>query len=131
MECSEKIRQKFIDAGVDVVVNADHTFLRFYPEEEYVLLPKGPKRIGGKIKLDEKAGFTCMVGAELDTSRLIPPFLKYLQQTNWYKCCNWNEEAPGRSAKVTSKRNIGLMLISQLSGWSFCSTKHTLAKRMD
>ena len=63
VECSDKIHQKFSDAGVDVVLNADHTFVRFYPEEEYVLAPMGVKRIDGKIELDEKAGFTCMVGA--------------------------------------------------------------------
>eukprot|EP00804_Cyclotella_cryptica_P007941 CCRYP_015999-RA/>CCRYP_015999-RA protein AED:0.04 eAED:-0.04 QI:0/-1/0/1/-1/1/1/0/248 len=51
-----------------------------------------------------------MVGAELDASHLIPPFLVYngtkradatnLQQTNWYKYRNWNKEALGRTARV-------------------------------
>ena len=111
MECSKKIRRKFIDAGVDVVVNADHTFLRFYPEEEYVLAPnpKGPKRIGGKIKFDEKAGFTCMVGAELDTSRLIPPFLVF-HETKRVDATNIFSRPTGTNFVTGTKRLLAAVL---------------------
>jgi hypothetical protein len=97
----EEIRKVLREAEVDIVVNADHTFLRFYPEQEYVLAPTGCKRVGGKrIKTDEKAGCTLMVSAELNSSSLLPPFVvlngtkkvnaKELQRTNWWKYRDWN-----------------------------------------
>ena len=137
VECSDKIHQKFSDAGVDVVLNADHTFVRFHPGKEFVLAPMGAKCIGGKINLDEKAGFTCMVGTELDPSRLIPPFLVFngtkcvdatnLEQTNWFKYRNWNKEAPGHTARQKHWFDADITI----DGWTFCSTKLTLAKRLD
>jgi hypothetical protein len=93
-----------------VIVNADQTFLRFYPEHEYVLAPTGCKRVGGKIRSDEKSGCTLMVTAELNSSKLLPPFLvlngrkkvnaKNLQQTLWWKYQDWSSR-PGHSATLT------------------------------
>jgi hypothetical protein len=55
-----------------------------------------------------------MVGAELDASRSIPPFLVFngtervdatnLEQTNRYKYRNWNKEARGRTARETFQK---------------------------
>ena len=52
---SARIREAFSEFGVDHVVNADQTFVRFYPEKEYVLAPKGAKCIGGKMNSNEKS----------------------------------------------------------------------------
>jgi hypothetical protein len=38
---AEEVRKVFKEADVEVIVNADQTFLRFYPEHEYVLAPTG------------------------------------------------------------------------------------------
>eukprot|EP00956_Cyclotella_meneghiniana_P024783 scaffold50391_cov37-Cyclotella_meneghiniana.AAC.1 len=113
VENVEEVRKVFIEAGVDVVVNADQTFIKFYPEVEYVLAPSGAKRVGGKMNADDKAGFTVMVTAELNASKLLPPFIVYngtkkkdaqdLERTLWWKYRNWSD-APGRTAKVTFQK---------------------------
>jgi hypothetical protein len=102
----EEIRKALQEANVDIVVNADQTFLRFMPEQEYVLAPKGCKRVGGKVKTDEKAGCTLMVSTELNSSQLLPPFLvmngtkkvdaKQLEQTLWWKYRDWTSQ-PGHT----------------------------------
>lgn len=74
---SAEIRKLLREANVDVVINADQTFLKYYPEMDMVLAPTGAKRIGGKINVNEKAGITCMVSADYYSSRLMPPFLVF------------------------------------------------------
>ena len=44
-----RINKKFKDDNVDIVRNADQTFVQFFMEEEYVAAPTGTKRIGGKV----------------------------------------------------------------------------------
>ena len=39
---SVRICETFRLAEIDVLINADETFLRFYPEEEHVIAPKEP-----------------------------------------------------------------------------------------
>ena len=41
LEAAYEIREKFKREGVEIVVNADQTFIQFHPESEYVLAPKG------------------------------------------------------------------------------------------
>jgi len=43
---SVRICETFRLAEIDVLINADETFLRFYPEEEHVIAPEGSKRVG-------------------------------------------------------------------------------------
>ena len=47
---SADLNKLFVEGKVDVVINADPKFVNFLPEAQYVLAPKGAKRIGGKIK---------------------------------------------------------------------------------
>ena len=54
-----------LEANCDVVVNADQTFVNFYPETKQVIAPTAVKRVGGCVKSDDKAGFTLMVSLEL------------------------------------------------------------------
>ena len=108
---STKIKQVFKEAQVDIVINSDQTFIRFFPEMEFVLAPSGAKRVGGKINTNEKSGFTVMVSCELNSSTMLDPFIvfdgtkkqdaKDLHRTKWWKYRNWRMDAPGRSAKVT------------------------------
>ena len=71
---SKVIRESFAESGVDIVINADQTSVYFYSEEEVVIAPRGTKRVDGKIKVDAKAGFTAMVGLELNSSAMAPSF---------------------------------------------------------
>jgi hypothetical protein len=45
----------------DVIVNADQTFINFFPEADYVVAPRGAKRVGTVVSSNEKAGCTLMV----------------------------------------------------------------------
>ena len=92
---------------VDVLVNADQTFVNFYPEEKIVVAPVGTKRVGGKVKADAKAGFTAMVTVNLGTSQMEAPFCVYNgtklkdskkpKQTLAFKYRNWRDPAMGRT----------------------------------
>lgn len=54
--------QQFKDFGVEIIVNADQTFLTFVHESKYVIAPKGAKRVGGIVNPgDDKTGCTWMV----------------------------------------------------------------------
>jgi len=69
-----------ISKHVEILINADQTFVRFFPESEYVLAPTGIRRVGGKVRADEKTGFTLMVSAELGSSQatfLLPCFQRH------------------------------------------------------
>eukprot|EP00957_Ditylum_brightwellii_P185835 14149059-Ditylum_brightwellii.AAC.1 len=47
------------------------------PEMEYVIAPTGAKCVGGKLKVDDKAGFTVMVTTELNSSIMLDPFFVF------------------------------------------------------
>ena len=98
---AKEIREKMRKAEVDVVVNADQTFVHFYPENDKVLAPTGSRRVGGKIKADKRAGFTFMVSVEATTSKMLPPFVvyngmklkdaKHKERTSWWKYRSWRD----------------------------------------
>ena len=64
----------FRDAKVEVMLNADRTFVYFYPEESVVVAPENTKRVGGRVNSDTKAGFTAIVKVNLGTSHMDAPF---------------------------------------------------------
>lgn len=51
---TEALRNKMLDAGVDVLIKADQKFVQFYSERQYVLSPTGISRVEGKIKENVK-----------------------------------------------------------------------------
>ena len=75
IECSEDILEQCEAAGIEHLVNADQTFMNFYHESEKVIAPRGAKRVGGNKQVDEKAGCTLMVTADLLNSKLLKPFI--------------------------------------------------------
>ena len=77
VENVKELRELFQHAHVEIMVNADQTFVKFYMEEECVIAPSGTKRVGGRIKADDKAGFTLMVVVNLTTSEVEAPFIVY------------------------------------------------------
>ena len=71
---SVRICETFRLAEIDVLINADETFLRFYPEEEHVIAPEGSKRVGSTNETNDKKGLTAMLGVELFSSTVLPAF---------------------------------------------------------
>jgi hypothetical protein len=72
-ENSARIREKFKTQNVDVVVNADETFLLFHPFGEKLIAPTGIKRVGTAVQVDnEKWGATVMIACEYRTSSILP-----------------------------------------------------------
>ncbi|KAL7531804.1 hypothetical protein ACHAWF_003919 [Thalassiosira exigua] len=106
-ENAKKIRETLAVANVDMVINADQTFVNFFMEEQEVAAPTGTKRVGGKVKADVKKGFTLMVSCELETSRMGPPYAvfdgtklcsaKHPERTLAFKHKGWRGSAPGRT----------------------------------
>ena len=73
---SARIRKKFKDEDVDVVINADETFLLFHPFGEKLIAPTGIKRVGSAVQVDnEKWGATVMIACEFRTSSILPPMV--------------------------------------------------------
>ena len=71
-----RIRQRFLKEDVDVVVNADETFLLFHPFGENLIAPRGVKRVGTAMQVDnEKFGATVMIACEFRTSSILPPMI--------------------------------------------------------
>jgi len=72
---AERISQTFRDAEVDILVNADETFIRFYPETNHVIAPIGSKRVGSTNTTQDKKGLTGMLCMEMYTSQILDPFI--------------------------------------------------------
>ena len=65
-----------IELQVDNVFNMDETFILFYPGKDKVLVPKGTKRVGSLVPVEnDKKGVTLAVTASLLSSQLLPPFI--------------------------------------------------------
>jgi len=54
MKGAARVRNKFKNEDVSVVVAADESFLRFHESSSELLAPKGVKRVGTAIKRNEK-----------------------------------------------------------------------------
>jgi hypothetical protein len=78
LDFSFRMRQYFNKKGATMVMNADQTFINFYHESKYVLAPTGVKRVGGTVAAaDKKLGITFMVTCDLNSSKVLPPFLVF------------------------------------------------------
>ena len=75
-ENAARIRKTFSSENVDVVVNADETFLLFHPLGQRLIAPTGVKRVGTALQVDnEKWGATVMIACEYRTSSILPPMI--------------------------------------------------------
>ena len=74
IEGAARVRKRFEEENVSVVIAADETFLRFHESLSTVLAPEGAKRVGTAIKCNKKEGCTLMVSMEMISSQLLPPF---------------------------------------------------------
>jgi hypothetical protein len=75
-ENTMRIRERFQTEKVDIVINADETFLLFHPFGERLVAPTGVKRVGTVVQADnEKWGATVMIACEYKTSSILPPMI--------------------------------------------------------
>jgi len=60
-----RIRNQFHKAKVDVVINADETFVLFHMQDHKLIVPTGIKRVGTAAQVDnEKVGATVLIACE-------------------------------------------------------------------
>jgi hypothetical protein len=60
-----KIRALFKEEKVDIIINADETFVLFHMQSDHVIVPKGINRVGTAAQVDnEKMGSTVLIAAE-------------------------------------------------------------------
>ena len=86
-----RVRNRFREEDVEVVIAADETFLRFHEASSTVVAPKSVKRVGTAIKSNEKEGCTLMVSMEMITSQLLPPFVIFKGQFGKILMKNWQK----------------------------------------
>jgi hypothetical protein len=73
---TSRIREKFKAEKVDVVVNADESFLLFHPFGECLVAPTGVKHVGTAVQVDnEKWGATVMIACKYKTSCILLPMI--------------------------------------------------------
>jgi hypothetical protein len=75
-ETTARIRERSVALNVDNVFNMDETFIVYYPTSEKLLVPKGLKRVGTLVPVNnDKKGVTLVVTSSLLSSQLLPPFI--------------------------------------------------------
>lgn len=71
-----RIRTLFKEEKVDVVINADETFVLFHMQTDRLIVPTGIKRVGSAAQVDnDKMGATVLIAAEFRTSMILPPMI--------------------------------------------------------
>jgi len=75
-ECgASRVRTVFKEANVDVVLAADEIFVRFHEGGSKVVAPKGVKRVGLSVLLDDKDGCTVLPTMDMFSSLLLASML--------------------------------------------------------
>jgi hypothetical protein len=71
-----RIRNQFNEAKVDVVINADETFVLFHMQHHKLIIPTGIKRVGTAAQVDnKKVAATVLIACEYKTLMLLPPMV--------------------------------------------------------
>ncbi len=71
-----RIRTLFKAENVEVVINADKTFVLFHTKENRLIVPQGVKRVGTSTQVNnEKMGATVLISCEFRTSMILPPMV--------------------------------------------------------
>lgn len=108
---TQRIRDKFRDEKVEVVINCDEvcrtytyailpfhiytvfiqTFVLFHSRSNNFIVPKGTHRVGTSTQVhNEKIGITVMVSAEFRSSSLLPPFIIFTGEYGQTLMIEWN-----------------------------------------
>jgi hypothetical protein len=62
--------------GIDVVINADKTFVLFHMKDNHLIVPRGMKRVGTAAQVhNDKMGATVLISCEFWTSMILPPMI--------------------------------------------------------
>ncbi len=70
------IRNLFKGEKVDVVINADETFVLFLMQDNKLIVPTDLKRVGTAAQVDnDKGGALVLIACELKTLMIIPPMI--------------------------------------------------------
>ena len=72
-----RVRTKFSEANVDIVLSADETFVKFHEYSDLSLVPKGTKKVASALKFNEKEGCIVMVTLDMIDNRVLPPFIVF------------------------------------------------------
>ena len=77
---ASRVRSAFQQAGVDIVLSSDETFVKFHESTDMFLVPKGTKKVGSALKFNEKEGCTVMVTLDMIGNCVLPPFIIFSGQ---------------------------------------------------
>ena len=100
---AERICETMRAAEVDVLINADETFVLFYPEDGHVIAPEGAKRVGSTNETNAKQGLTGTLGMEVFSSTVLPLFTVLDGATDGRLSKQWEKYAG--PAKVCFQKN--------------------------
>ena len=100
---AERICETMRAAEVVVLINADETFVLFYPEDGHVIAPEGAKRGRSTNETNAKLGLTGILGMELFSSTVLPPFTVLDGATDGRLSKQWEKYAG--PAKVCFQKN--------------------------
>ena len=84
-----RVRERFMEEDVDVVLAADETFIRFHESYDTVLAPIGEKRIGSTARIDNKMGCTVLPTMDMSASCLLPPMIIFTGVFGGYLMKRW------------------------------------------
>ena len=66
------------EEDVDVVLSADKIFLRFHETTREVLAPKGVKRVGVALSVNEKYAFFVIITLDIFVNIVLPTFIIFI-----------------------------------------------------
>ena len=65
----------FEEEDVDVILSADENFPRFHETTKKVLAPKGVKRVGVALSVNEKNGYFVIITLDIFVNIVLPQFI--------------------------------------------------------
>ena len=68
----------FEEEDVDVILSADENFPRFHETTKKVLAPKGVKRVGVVLFVNEKNDCSVMIRLDMFANIVLPPFILFI-----------------------------------------------------
>ena len=114
MENVARTRNTLSKQKVDVVINADETFLLFHPFGQWLIAPTGIKCIRTAVQVDnEKWGVTVMISCEYWMSSILPPMIIFMG----VYCVKWmkqNEDDTTNTSIILEFVDEGLTPIIQV-----------------
>jgi hypothetical protein len=106
---SARIRKKFKDKDVDVVINVDETLLLFHLCGEKLIAPTEIKHVGSAVQKDnEKWGATVMIACEFQTSSILPPMVIFTGVYCAKLMTQWAKISKGKSAMDSTSLYMSL-----------------------